>query len=182
MCATTENRSQAKKNWNETMNELEIVTGYTPGIIGRVAELHALYYSREWNFGHFFEAKVATELSSFIDRYDKSKDCIWSLTANGTIEGSITIDSSIEKPKVAHLRWFIVSDNVKGTGIGNQLMKKAIDFCYQLPLENIYLWTFKGLEPAKHLYQKFGFDLVEEFKGSQWGKTVTEQRFELKIS
>lgn len=164
------------------MNDLETVTGYTPGIIGRVAELHASYYSREWNFGQYFEAKVATELSNFIGRYDESQDCIWSLIINGSIEGSITIDCSSEESKVAHLRWFIISDKTKGTGAGNHLMKEAIDFCNLLSLKKVYLWTFQGLEPAKHLYQKFGFDLVEEFKGTQWGTTVTEQRYELEIS
>ncbi len=164
------------------MNDFATITGYRPGIIGRIAELHALYYSREWNFGHFFEAKVATELSSFIDRYDESQDCIWSSIIDGTLEGSITIDGSSEESNVAHLRWFIVSDKTKGTGAGNHLMSKAIDFCNQLSFNKVYLWTFQGLEPAKHLYQKFGFKLVEEINGSQWGTVVTEQRYELKIS
>ena len=52
------------------MSKTEI-KGYVPGTIGRIAELHALYYSREWGFGKFFEAKVATELSEFVSRLDK---------------------------------------------------------------------------------------------------------------
>ncbi len=163
------------------MNDFITVTGYQPGIIGRVTELHALYYSREWNFGSFFETKVATELSSFINRYDESKDCIWSLIIDGTLEGSITIDSSSEDSNIVHLRWFIVSDKIKGTGAGKHLMSKAVDFCNLLSFNKVYLWTFQGLEPAKHLYQKFGFKLVEELNGSQWGTTVTEQKYELKI-
>ena len=163
------------------MNDYTTVTGYKPGIIGRISELHALYYSREWNFDHFFEAKVATELSNFINRYDESQDCIWSSIINRTLEGSITIDGSSEESNVAHLRWFIVSDKAKGTGIGKHLMNKAVEFCRLSSVNKVYLWTFQGLEPAKHLYQKFGFKLVEEFDGSQWGTTVTEQRYELKI-
>lgn len=164
-----------------TMNDFITVTGYQPGIIGRVTELHALYYSLEWNFGSIFETKVATELSSFISRYDESKDCIWSLIIDGTLEGSITIDSSSEDSNIAHLRWFIVSDKIKGIGAGKHLMSKAIDFCNLLSFNKVYLWTFQGLEPAKYLYQKFGFKLVEELNGSQWGTTVTEQKYELKI-
>jgi hypothetical protein len=60
------------------MSDFETVTVYTPGTIGRVAELHALYYSREWNFGQCFEVNVATELSKFMSRYDESQDCVWS--------------------------------------------------------------------------------------------------------
>lgn len=164
------------------MNHFETIVGYRPGIIGRVAELHALYYSRVWSFGHYFEAKVATELSDFINNYDETQDCIISLINDNVLEGSITVDSSSEESGIAHLRWFIVSDKSKSTGVGNHLMSKAIDFCNLMSFNRVYLWTFQGLEPARHLYQKFGFELVEELKGSQWGTTVTEQRFELNIS
>jgi GNAT superfamily N-acetyltransferase len=163
------------------MDNFNILKGYLPGLIGRVAEMHAKYYSQEWNFGHYFEAKVATELSIFINCYDKSKDCIWSIISNGLVEGSITIDSSSEEPGVAHLRWFIVSDSIKGTGAGNLLMKHAIDFCKQEAVKKVYLWTFMGLNSAKYLYQKHGFNNVEELTGTQWGTTVTEQRYELEL-
>jgi len=45
----------------------------------------------------------------------------------------------------------------------------------------VYLWTFKGLNAAKHLYEKNGFKLVKQFKGMQWGTEVNEQRFELSL-
>lgn len=45
------------------MSDVEIVKGYLPGSIGRVAELHGTYYHKHWGFSLFFEAKVATELS-----------------------------------------------------------------------------------------------------------------------
>ena len=163
------------------MNNFEIITGYIPGIIGRVSELHAQYYSQKWNFGRYFEAKVATDLSNFINNYDQTKDCIWSISIDGVIEGSISIDGSSEKPKTAHLRWFIVSDKAKGNGAGNHLMKQAMTFCSHVSYEKVYLWTFQGLESAKHLYQKFGFELVEKLNGLQWGTTVNEQRYEVVI-
>ena len=155
-----------------------MITGYTPGVIGRVAELHALYYSREWKFSHFFEAKVASELSSFMNHFDHSKDGIWSLAVDGVIEASITIDGSSEEEGVAHLRWFIVSDQLKGKGAGNYLMEQAMSFCTQKAFRRVYLWTFQGLEPARHLYEKHGFNLMKTFEGDQWGVTVTEQYFE----
>jgi len=76
------------------MDNVESTTGYVSGLIGRLTELHAQYYAEHWRFGHFFEAKVATELSNFISHYNEARDCIWSLSGNGQIEGSITIDGS----------------------------------------------------------------------------------------
>ena len=51
-----------------------IVTGYSPGAIGRIAEMHGTYYHRHWKFGLFFEAKVATEIADFLSIFDKERD------------------------------------------------------------------------------------------------------------
>ena len=50
------------------MPDVEILGGYIPGSLGRVAELHGMYYQQHWGFGLFFEAKVATELAEFLGR------------------------------------------------------------------------------------------------------------------
>ncbi|MGB9627802.1 MAG: GNAT family N-acetyltransferase [Thermodesulfobacteriota bacterium] len=161
--------------------EIEIKTGYIPGAIGRVAELHGKYYHRHWGFGSFFEAKVAIGLSEFINRYNQSRDCFWSALLNEQIEGSITIDGIHAEDEGAHLRWYIVSDLLRGRGVGNMLIQSAVQFCREKRYKKIFLWTFEGLDPARHLYEKFGFRLIEQRRGNQWGKEVQEQRFELTL-
>ena len=161
------------------MSNVEIVKGYIPGSIGRVAELHGTYYQEHWDFTVFFEAKVATELSEFLTRYDEKRDGFWTASLKGRVEGSITIDGIQAEKEGAHLRWFIISDVLRGRGIGSRLIKEALNFCRNKGYSRVYLWTFKGLNAAKHLYEKNGFKLVEEHRGEQWGSEVNEQRFEL---
>jgi GNAT superfamily N-acetyltransferase len=161
------------------MSNVEIVKGYIPGSIGRVAELHGTYYCEHRDFTVFFEAKVATELSEFLGRYDEKCDGFWTASFKGLIEGSITIDGIHAEKEGAHLRWFIVSDVLRGRGIGNRLIEEALNFCRNKGYKRVYLWTFEGLNVAKHLYEKNGFKLVEQHKGVQWGTEVNEQRFEL---
>jgi GNAT superfamily N-acetyltransferase len=156
-------------------------TGYIPGVIGRTVELHALYYSRHWDFGPFFEMKVASEMSAFIDNYNPEKDCVWSVLVDGNIEGSLTIDGSSEDTNIAHLRWFVMSDVLRGQGAGNFLMEQAIAFCKEGAFDKVYLWTFEGLHSARHLYEKFGFELKKELRETQWGTEVAEQYFELQL-
>ena len=74
------------------MSDVEIIRGYVPGAIGRVAEFHGTYDHRDWNFGLFFEAKVATELAAFLGRYEPRRDGFWVASLAGRIEGAITID------------------------------------------------------------------------------------------
>jgi GNAT superfamily N-acetyltransferase len=164
------------------MMNFETIIGYTPGVIGRVSELHARYYAEHWNFGQFFEEKVATELSRYLHTYDESKDLIWSLSVSDIIEGSIAIDGSSDTVNTAHLRWFIMSDKLRGKGAGNYLMEHAVSFCKDVGFKSVYLWTFDGLAAARYLYEKFGFELVEEQPGAQWGAIVTEQRFVLELA
>jgi GNAT superfamily N-acetyltransferase len=162
------------------MGEITI-DGYVPGSIGRVTELHAMYYCRHWGFGLVFEARVAAELSAFLQRFDPSQDGFWTANRDAQVEGSIAIDGAKAQAEGAHLRWFILSDALRGQGVGNRLMETAIGFCRQKHYSRVFLWTFQGLNAARHLYEKHGFRLVEETEGEHWGKAVLEQRFVLDL-
>lgn len=156
-----------------------IHAGYLPGCIGRVAHLHADYYSRHAGFGVEFEAKVAREMAAFCEGFVEGRDGLWLALAGGRVEGSIAIDGSHADAEGAHLRWFIVSDAVRGQGVGSKLIEAAMGFCRERGYRSAYLWTFEGLDAARHLYEKAGFRLAHQQPGSQWGKVVNEQRFEL---
>jgi GNAT superfamily N-acetyltransferase len=151
---------------------------YLPGAIGRIVELHARYYSELVGFGLPFESKVAREVSAFCEEYDSKRDGLWLVLQDGLIEGSIAIDGSHAEQDGAHLRWFITSDKVRGTGLGTALLTAAMDFCRSQHYQRVYLWTFEGLGAARHLYEKFGFRLVHQQRGTQWGTEVNEQKFE----
>ncbi len=162
------------------MDEIHL-KGYVPGAIGRIAELHAVYYHAHWNFGLYFEAKVASELSAFLGRFDQARDGFWTVCRGETVEGGLAIDGSKAASEGAHLRWFILADTLQGKGFGHTLMKAAVRFCKDCRHPRIYLWTFEGLHAARHLYEKYGFRLEEEHIGEQWGTRVKEQKFVLPL-
>jgi len=171
------------------MNEITIA-GYVPGAIGRATELHALYYGKQWRFGLFFEAQVAAGLAEFLQRLDPARDGFWTVSRGGRVMGCVAIDGGKGGGKGggeadatgAHLRWFILADELRGQGLGNRLMQEAIAFCRCCGHPSIFLWTFQGLDSARHLYEKHGFRLAEERQGRQWGELVLEQRFVLALS
>lgn len=155
------------------------LSSYVPGAIGRITELHATYYKRHWDFDLFFESKVATELSEFLNRFNPVCDGFWLAMVHDKIVGSVAIDGSANKIRGARLRWFIVDPDYQGQGIGQRLLGEAIAFCRKANMLRIYLHSFAGLDAARHLYEKFGFVLCEEKEDTTWGKTVREQTFEL---
>jgi DNA-binding MarR family transcriptional regulator/GNAT superfamily N-acetyltransferase len=153
-----------------------VVEGYRPGCIGDIASLHARFYSEHWGFGSYFEKKVATELAEFAGALPAEGKALWLYVENGRSLASLAIDGDVASG-VAHLRWFIVDDSLRGTGVGRQLMTRAMQFVDRQRFRETYLWTFKGLDSARHLYELFGFTLTSESEGVQWGTEVTEQRF-----
>jgi GNAT superfamily N-acetyltransferase len=163
------------------MVSIDIVRNYVPGVLGRITELHGKYYSKHWGFGSYFEARVAKDLAEFLERYDEMRDGLWTASLDGTVEASIAIDGLNVKSQGAHLRWFIVSDVLRGTGFGAKLLDIAIEHCRQRDYSRVYLNTFEGLVAARHLYEKRGFELIEQSAGVQWGSEVHEQKFLLEF-
>lgn len=154
-----------------------IDTGYASGLIGRIIEMHVGHYSHHAGFGAAFEAKLAADLSAFVMRLDTPCNEVWTLRRAGEIEGSIAIDGEDLDDGHAHLRWFIVEESLRGAGAGARLLTSALAFCDDSGFETIDLWTLKGLDAARALYEANGFELIDEYEGNQWGETVTEQRF-----
>jgi N-acetylglutamate synthase-like GNAT family acetyltransferase len=157
------------------------ISNYVPGAIGRIAELHGNYYNKYWSFGLFFEAKVATELSKLLTDNNSSLNGFWVASVKNKIIGSIAIAGDQKKKNEARLRFFIISPDYQGLGVGNLLMEKAISFCKDSGFKEVYLTTFAGLDAAKHLYEKWGFKLIEEKEDTTWGVVVKEQLFILTI-
>lgn len=155
----------------------QITSGYRPGLIGRVAEMHASFYSRHSGFGQFFESQVATGVAEFAGRLDHSRNGIWFAESAGRIVGSVAIDGEDLGTNQALLRWFILDEGYRGSGAGRRLLMEAVAFCDQHNFAAIQLWTFKGLDAARRLYESLGFELTHEEQGRQWGATVTEQQF-----
>jgi DNA-binding MarR family transcriptional regulator/N-acetylglutamate synthase-like GNAT family acetyltransferase len=153
----------------------KIEQGYQPGCIGDVAGLHARFYSRASGFGVFFERKVATELADFAQALPAAGKALWLYMENGRALASLAIDGDLAT-RVAHLRWFIVDESLQGSGVGRRLIDLAMDFVDEY-YDETYLWTFKGLDAARHLYESHGFKLTDEAQGDQWGTQVVEQRF-----
>ena len=157
---------------------LQIQAGPIPGAIGRIVELHARYYHRTVGFGLPFETKVAREMCIFRERFNADRDGQWLAMEGDSIEAAISIDGIHADGEGAHLRWFIASDRARGTGIGGDLMDAAMAFCEARQYRAVYLWTFEGLHAARRLYERHGFRLVHQQRGTQWGTEVNEQRFE----
>jgi DNA-binding MarR family transcriptional regulator/GNAT superfamily N-acetyltransferase len=156
--------------------QLEIARGYRPGVIGRIVQMHADYYARHSNFGQSFESLVASDMAELMGRLHNPRNEVWVALDGERMVGSIAIDGEGEGGS-AVLRCFILDDSARGKGVGRRLLAEAMKFCDEWGFSSTSLWTFQGLDAARKLYEAFGFRLVQQQEGQQWGRQVTEQCF-----
>jgi len=163
------------KSSKSSTNELTF-SGFIPGCLSILCGIQSEFYAREWGFGHIYESVIANGVSEFLTRFDEDKDFVRLVLKNNQIVGGITIDH--RDGKTAQLRWFIVSDQLRGTGIGSKIFAEAISFIKNNRIAHVYLTTFQGLDKARIFYESVGFKLTHEESASTWGKVITEQRFD----
>ena len=157
---------------------MRIETEFFPGAIGAIVKFHGEYYARHWGFGVFFEAKVASELSAFALRRSDSDLVLFARDEDG-LAASLILDLNdpASGARGAHLRWFIMADRCRGTGLGRQFMTRAMAHVDSHAGGKSWLTTFAGLHPARALYEAHGYALAHEEEGEAWGVRVLEQEF-----
>lgn len=154
--------------------------GFYPGALGQITALHGAYYHRHWGFDLSFERQVAEELGEFLTRLDPARDLL--LTARDRdLAGSVAVDGGPFDEPGARLRWFIVRSDLQGSGLGDRLLGRAVDFARRAGHRSLFLWTFAGLEAARALYLRHGFSLEAEHRQDIWGQTITEQKYVLTL-
>lgn len=155
-------------------------TGYYPGAVGQSINLHMAYYAPAWGFDESFEAKLAREMGEFLTRWDPTRDLFLAARSSrdGALLGTVTVDAALVKTEGAHLRWFIVSESARGSGLGTELMRRVDAYLTKNRFWRTYLTTFPGLDAARALYERFGFRLAAEEAVDPWKGSVGMQRFE----
>lgn len=158
--------------------------GQRPGVIGRVTELHGLYYHQVWALDRRFEAEVGKELALFMERFMEGRDGLWIARDGDSIVGAIAIDAGQEDQRdgrTVRLRWFIVAPGHQGLGLGKRLLDAALAFCRAQGYGRVELRTFAGLEAARRLYESAGFRLADEHPHEGWGPPLIHQTFSLDL-
>ncbi|MEF9996003.1 MAG: GNAT family N-acetyltransferase, partial [Burkholderiaceae bacterium] len=126
-----------------------------PGGLSASAALQTAYYSHHVGFGLAFEAQRLRDIASFMDRYDPLQDGVWLLVHAGRIHGTMVIDHD-SGHGTPEMRWFILSDALRGQGWGRRMMEVAMDFC-RARHARVVLHSRPELVAACRLYEDFGF-------------------------
>jgi len=160
------------------LKESILIRQSEPGDAGYVAYMHGRYYHKYHGFYDGAEYYFIKYLADFV--HDAEGGRLWVAEVDGVICGSASVVRVDDG--TAQFRWFFVEKSHQNKGIGSKLLKTTLDFCRDRNYSNVFLWTFKGLDMARHLYDKAGFVVTEEKSNNEWsGTEIIEQKMELRL-
>jgi DNA-binding MarR family transcriptional regulator/N-acetylglutamate synthase-like GNAT family acetyltransferase len=144
-----------------------------PGDMGLVVANQAVVYAREFGWNSEYEALVAEIVSKFIREFDRTCERCWIAEKDGKMVGSVFVVRQDES--TAKLRLLYVDDCARGLGIGRRLVDECLRFAKQAGYQRMVLWTNSVLADARRIYEKAGFQLVEEAPHHSFGKDLVGQ-------
>lgn len=157
---------------------LVTIRSHRPGDIGYVIHRHGVIYAREYGFNTEFDAYVANGMAGFI-KNKSSAEHLWIAEFQGRFAGAVAIVR--HDAHTAQLRWLIVEPEARQRGIGKQLVSQAVRFAADNGYRSVILWTIDFLDNARRLYANTGFQPAETKVSQVWGKTLTEECWQLNL-
>lgn len=149
-----------------------------PGDMGALVSLHGVLYAREYGYDHTFEPYVAVPMAQFV-LAGSERGRIWIVERHETIAGCLAVvEASWEE---AQLRWFLLSPEIRGLGLGRYLLTDVLSFCRAAGYRKAFLMTIDIHTEAARLYRSVGFAVTEEHQASLWGNVRTELRYEIRL-
>ncbi len=144
-----------------------------PGDMGLVVQQQSALYAREYQWNWEFEALVAEIVAKYLREFDPTRERCWIAEKDGAVVGSVFVVRHDDS--TAKLRMLYVDASARGLGIGQRLVDECLRFARHAGYTRMMLWTMSALTDARRLYQKAGFELVEEEPTLSFGKPLISQ-------
>jgi DNA-binding MarR family transcriptional regulator/GNAT superfamily N-acetyltransferase len=150
-----------------------------PGDMGWIVSRHAVLYAQEYGWTEPFEGLCAQIVADFVNNFDARRERCWIAESVGENAGCVMLVKDTDE--VARLRLLLVEPSARGLGIGGRLVGECVQFARTAGYRKITLWTHSVLLPARHLYQRAGFQFTSSEPRHSWGQDVVSEIWDLPL-
>ncbi len=138
-------------------NKIEIIS-FTDALAIHFTNLNKAWVKKYFEIEPLDEKMLSDPIQYYIDK----GGFIFFATYNNEVAGTFALlkvsDAVFELSKMA------VDEKFQGKNIGNAMMEFCLQEAKRLQLKKLILYSNTLLGPAIHLYQKYGFTEIKDFK------------------
>jgi ribosomal protein S18 acetylase RimI-like enzyme len=161
-------------------SEISVRRELRDGDAEAIVELHRRVYCLEYERNEAFLAAVAANVAA--QRAAGWPECgggVWLLELDGALHGCLGLTD--EHDGTGHVRWFVFAPELRGSGLGRQLLAELLADARAAGMRALELETFSDLRAAAHLYRSAGFEVVDKLERDDWGPPITYQHYRLDL-
>ena len=148
------------------------------GDLGWIIQRNAAVYDRQYRWDASYEALVARIVAEFAERSAGEggrREAAWIAEVDGERAGCVLCVARDGQPDVAQLRLLLVEPEARGAGVGTRLVDECLRFARRAGYRRMVLWTNDVLVEARRIYERAGFELVEEAPHRSFGHDLVGQ-------
>ena len=151
-----------------------------PGDFGWIIGRNAAVYADEYGWDETYEALVARIVAGYLEHHDPHRERAWIAEVGGERVGAVLCVRKDDD--VAQLRLLLVETHARGLGIGTRLVDECLRFARRAGYSRIMLWTNDVLVDARRIYERAGFELLEEEPHHSFGRDLVGQTWARRLS
>ena len=152
------------------------------GDVNAIVDLHDRVYRGEYGADDVWIQTIRSAIERAVQRgwpRDPALGSVWLVRRDGRLVGSLAL--VLECPRVGSLDWFVLDPELRGRGLGRQLVADLVAEAHARPMEKLKVETFSKLTAAARIYRDAGFSVVWQRDIDWQGEPVTHQLYTLTL-
>ena len=164
------------------MSDVVVRRELAPGDVDAIVDLHDRVYRAEYGASEGWVRGIRFAIENAVQRgwpRESALGSVWLVKRDDRLVGSLAL--VLECPRVGHLDWFVLDADLRGRGLGRQLVLDLIAEARARRMEKLNVQTFSKLAAAARIYRAAGFSVVWNQDTDWHGEPVVHQLYELTL-